>query len=281
MYDSITTLGNSNIQHGTYNDRIYLIKLSQADFPAIIPKLDSLASQKGYTKLFAKVPGYARDTFLENDYRIEASIPKFYNANQTAYFMGKYFSETRKQSQNLDLIKDVLIAARSKSKIETPIVLPSCNFIYRECHEADVLEMTELYKKIFKTYPFPIHDPDYIAETIKNNVTYFGIWHNQSLVALASAEMDLQASNVEMTDFATLPDFRDKGLSTFLLQTMGNYVQRKGIKTAYTIARSISYGMNTTFAKMGYFYSGTLINNTNISGSLECMNIWYHHLSDR
>ena len=52
----------------------------------------------------------------------------------------------------------------------------------------------------------------------------------------------------------------------------------KDIITAYTIARAISFGMNITFAKNGYKYSGTLKNNTNISGKLESMNVWYKYL---
>ena len=278
MHDKIITLRNSIIQHGNYNDRIYLMKLSQADFPEIITELDSLASQKGYTKVFAKIPEYAKNTFVEKNYIIEATIPKFYNGNQTAYFMGKYFSEIRKQSQNDEVINTVLMTAKSKLKSDYPVPTLSKDFTYRECQVNDVFEITELYKKVFETYPFPIQDPDYIAETMKNSVTYFGVWHKQTLVALASAEMDVQTSSVEMTDFATHPDFRGKGLSSFLLHTMELYVQRMEFKTAYTIARSISYGMNVTFAKMGYSYSGTLINNTNISGSLESMNIWYKHM---
>jgi hypothetical protein len=37
--------------------------------------------------------------------------------------------------------------------------------------------------------------------------------------------------------------------------------------------------MNITFAKLGYRYGGRLINNTNISGSIESMNVWYKSLA--
>jgi hypothetical protein len=47
------------------------------------------------------------------------------------------------------------------------------------------------------------------------------------------------------------------------------------MKTLYTIARSHSAGMNITFAKKGYLFGGTLINNTDISGKIESMNVWY------
>jgi hypothetical protein len=33
--------------------------------------------------------------------------------------------------------------------------------------------------------------------------------------------------------------------------------------------------MNITFKKMGYMYSGTAVNNTNICGNFEDMNFWY------
>ena len=254
------------------------MKLSQDDFPEIITKLDHLASQENYSKIFAKLPDYAKDTFLAQGYTIEASIPNYYYGKQNAYFMAKYFSESRKQIENHDEWNDILTTAKSKYLGENQLVTLSKDFIARECLSSDISDITQLYQKVFATYPFPIQDPEYISETMADNVTYFGVWHNQSLVALSSSEMDLQASNAEMTDFATLPDYRGQNLSTYLLQTMEQQMKKLGVKTAYTIARSLSYGMNITFAKMGYSYSGTLINNTNISGNLESMNVWYKHI---
>lgn len=279
MYDTITTLGNSVIQHGFNNDRIYLMKLAPTDFPSIIKKMDNLAASKGYSKIFAKVPTSALEAFREDNYVIEASIPKFYKGTEDAYFLGKYFSEERKQPHNKSEIDNILRAAKAKSIVAPENLSASPDLIYRKCHPADINEITDLYKQVFETYPFPIHNPDYIEKTMTENVTYFGAWHEGILAALASAEMDLQAANAEMTDFAARPDYRGKGLSTSLLYKMEGYIQEIGLKTAYTIARSFSYGMNITFAKLGYIYSGTLINNTNISGSLESMNVWYKNLA--
>jgi hypothetical protein len=60
---------------------------------------------------------------------------------------------------------------------------------------------------------------------------------------------------------------------------MEKEMQQKGIKMAYTIARAVSVGMNIVFAKLGYTYGGRLKNNTNISGEVESMNIWYKAIS--
>jgi putative beta-lysine N-acetyltransferase len=138
--------------------------------------------------------------------------------------------------------------------------------------------MSRVYETVFPSYPFPIHDPGYLRETMRSHVDYFGILREGEIVALSSSEMDLKGSNVEMTDFATLPEYRGLGLAGFLLQEMEKAMKGRGIHTAYTIARAVSPGMNITFSRRGYIYGGTLVNNTQISGTIESMNIWYKSL---
>jgi putative beta-lysine N-acetyltransferase len=78
-----------------------------------------------------------------------------------------------------------------------------------------------------------------------------------------------------MTDFATNPEYSGNNLSLLLLRAMEEEMIIRKVKTVYTIARSYSKGMNITFAKQNYQYMGTLINNTNIAGNIENMNVWY------
>jgi hypothetical protein len=55
-------------------------------------------------------------------------------------------------------------------------------------------------------------------------------------------------------------------------------MKNKEIKTTYTIARAMSAGMNVTFSKTGYRFDRRLKNDTNISGNIESMNVWYKYL---
>lgn len=270
-------LGNSLIQHGKYNDRIYLMKLSEDDLPGIVSQLDKLSLKEGYSKIFAKIPAYCKEIFINNGYMIEAMIPKFYNGKEDAFFIGKYFSAERQVNTKTEEINNVLNAAREKLEDPTEKI-PDQGYAYRICGISDALKLSEVYRNVFKTYPFPIFDPDYLIETMKNDVQYFGIWHNDLPIALASTEKDKVSSSVEMTDFATLPAYRGKSFALYLLNKMESEVRTQGYKTAYTIARAVSLGMNITFSKKGYSYGGTLVNNTNISGSLESMNVWYKAL---
>ncbi len=277
MNDTITTIGNSILQHGKYNDRIYLMKLSKNDCPDIIDQLDKLALEEGYSKIFAKIPASAKDEFEKNGYLSEAHIPEFFSGCEDVYFMVKYFKASRMVDDELEEINKILHIARSKAKEGIKLDLPA-GFYYKICDKSHVSQIAEVYKIVFETYPFPIYDPQYIMKTIDENFIYYSIWKNKNIVALSSSEMDISSQNVEMTDFATLPEYRGNGFSVYLLHNMEDEMRKRNMRLAYTIAKADSYGANVIFSKMGYKYSGTLLNNTNISGSIQSMNVWYKSL---
>ena len=108
---------------------------------------------------------------------------------------------------------------------------------------------------------------------------YAAVELHGDMVALASAECNdsKHARYAEMTDFATRHAYRGQGYAMQLLKFLEQEARDRGIQTLYTIARSVSYGMNCTFAKSGYTYGGRLKNNTQIAGTIESMNVWYRN----
>lgn len=270
--DTVERIGQSIIQHGRNNQRIYLMKSSVVDLPGIIEKLDDLADRNSYSKIFAKVPESQRNIFLENGFRVEASVPCLFHGKEQGLFLGKYPIGERGSEKKEELIKDILETAKDKQGLASGISLSDCTC--RPLFAEDMEQAAALYRFVFASYPFPINDPEYLRSTM-DHIAYYGVWSEGQLVALSSAEIDYENSNAEMTDFATHPDFQGKGLASFLLARMETDMKDRQIATLYTIARAYSYGMNITFAKNGYFFSGTLTNNTQISGTLESMNVWY------
>jgi putative beta-lysine N-acetyltransferase len=277
MIDKIETFGKSVFQHGRHNNRVYLMTLHADDSVRIIPYLDDLALSRGYTKIFAKVPLSAKNLFLEHDYAVEASIPGFYAGKETALFMGKYFCRQRQEERRPELVEEIIRTAQEKGAHGGASKRHEAK-LCRRAEEQDVEEMAGLYREVFATYPFPIHDPAYLKTTMTKSVVYFGIWQEGRLLALASADCDADAKAAEMTDFATRVECRGQGLAGCLLDTMEKAMHAAGIRTAFTIARAYSFGMNITFAQKGYHFDGTLTNNTNISGHLESMNVWHKKL---
>jgi putative beta-lysine N-acetyltransferase len=254
------------------------MKLDKRDLPGIVGKLDSLAARKGYTKLFAKVPAEAEAYFVSQGYLREASIPGFYQGKEDALFLGKYLDPSRAEPGNREELAEVRALAEARSRKGTEKCELPFGFSMLSCAPENAEAMSRVYQTVFPSYPFPIHDPGYLKETMRSHVDYFGILRDGELVALSSAEMDIKGSNVEMTDFATLAKYRGRGLAGFLLQEMEKEMKLREMRTAYTIARAVSPGMNITFSRRGYFYGGTLVNNTQISGRIESMNIWYKWL---
>lgn len=277
MEDRIETIGSGSIiQHGKLNNRIYLIKLKREDCPGLLDSLRRMAVEHAYAKIFCKVPEWAVPLFIADGYMTEAIIPGFYRGNHSAFFLAKYLDSDRimnLENQSLGKLSELLISSHKKENIPN-----KGSFKIKHLGAADVEQITDLYRDVFQSYPFPIHNPGYILKTMKEQVRYFGVSKKGKLIAAASAEIDFEGENAEMTDFATNPDFRGQKLGQLLLAKMEKEMEAIRIKTLYTIARLPSIPMNKVFLNHQYQYAGTLLRNTNISGSIESMNVYYKHL---
>lgn len=281
MFDKIEKISKSRVQHGPNNDRIYLMKIHPEErVEGLIDQLDSLAILKRYSKIFVKVPESIYKLFLDDKFKVEASIPQFYGGKEQGYFLGKYFNArrgflTKKEKKLINEVLAFAMATSSTSGYELP-----AGYEIAKLDEKHIPTIARIYKQVFEHYPFPIFKEKYLKETMRNNVRYFGVRYKDEIIAVSSAEMDKDASNVEMTDFATLTKHRGQNLSYFLLQHMMLHMANEGIDTAYTIARSISFGMNKTFARQGFHFGGTLVKNTLIGDTIESMNVWYKSLKN-
>ena len=280
LTDAIIHLGDSVVQHGRHNDRVYLMSLSSSDFDPIhlvLEAMESLASENSYSKIFCKIPSFLKGDFLSGGYVEEAHIPGFFGGSEEASFMCRYFSQSRMHDESSGENCKVLELALERQDNKKEARLPG-NSGCGICTPADVGEMAGVFREVFPTYPFPVFDPEYLLQTMSEGFVYFCIRTEGRIVALSSCEMDTENMTVEMTDFATLPAYRGRGYSHFLLNEMEREMLRRDMRVAYTIARARSYGMNIVFSSNSYRYAGTLVNNTNISGGFESMNVWHKKL---
>jgi len=274
--DRIYTLGRSEIQHGPYNDRVYLMHMDPKDSNNVIQFVLDLAEKNKYSKIIAKVPGSCLKDFTDRGFIEEAMIPQFLKGKEHLYFLAKYFSDDRQKLINPEQINKIKKASDLTPK-HLPQKLPG-NYEFREATIDDSDNIALIYSQIFKSYPFPIMDPDFIVSNISFNVRYFMVWNSGKIVSIAAAEMNPELETVEMTDFATLPEHRGKKFGSYLLWKMEQGMISSGYYVGYTICRANSYGINITFGRRGFMFGGLLINNTNISGEISSMNVWYKHL---
>ena len=273
MIDTIETIAGSVVQHGRHNQRIYVMHLDTRQTDLLIPTLDRLAQEKGYGKIFAKIPATHWGPFKAAGYTREAMVPGFFHGTIDGLFVARFLSSKRRQTdektwqapQETDRIH------RSQTKNSEPSVTV--------CGIEDAAMLADLYRRVFKTYAFPIDQADYLERMMSEDLHYFAIVQKQTIAAAAALEIDEKGRNCEMTDFATLSQFRGRGLAGVLLRRLDEKAIDFGLKTAYTIARADSEAMNAVFYKTGYHYAGRLINNTQIGGRIRNMNVWYKRLA--
>ncbi len=276
QYDKMEKIGASVIQHGKYNDRVYIMHLEKEDVDEVFKYTEKTAQENNYSKIFAKIPASLYDHLDQKEYLIEAKVPLFFNGEEDVLFLSKYIDPNRQimtDEIKQEVENNIAIAESKAGQLKLKDI--DNEYTIRLLEHKDAIQLAELYKIVFETYPFPIHDPEFLKEMMDDNIEYWGIFLNDKLVSAASSEQYKTESVVEMTDFATNPDYLGKGFALHLLKRMEQSMFTKGYKTLYTIARSLSPAMNITFAKDNYKFAGTLVNNTNIFGKIEPMNVWY------
>lgn len=270
-------MGNSIVQHGPLNKRVYLMNLAIEDCPEIVARLEHLAGSEGYTKIFAKIPESSSTPFKDAGYVTEAYVPGLYRGREDVRFMAFFLEQDRLKPSDPELMDRVVQAAMSRAGKAFKSALPDGYQIIR-MKISDAVDMAGLYSRVFDSYPFPVFDPAYLRKIMQENFLFYGIKYNDRLAGLAAAETDMDSLSAEMTDFAVLHSHRGRGLAGILLQRMSQSMRNLGIETLFTIARAFSFEINITFARAGYKFAGTLVNNTHMDGQLESMNVWYRSL---
>ncbi len=279
--DRREALMHSEIHHGPLNRRVYLLRLADRDVPHIIPRLEGLARQKGYGKILARIPGRRRAAFQASGFAPEAHIPGYVRGKEDLFFLSKYPNPNRRRERHPRRVREnwaalSRAAGSPQGRPAAPKQAGRC--AVTPCGSEDADEISGIYRSVFASYPFPVMEPDYVRRAMEEDAEYVCIRKNGRIIAAAAAETDPENQSVEMTDFAVLPEWRKQGMAAALLREMERRMAGRGMRTAFTIARTLSAGMNMTFKKAGYVCAGKLTNNTHISGKIESMWVWYKRM---
>jgi putative beta-lysine N-acetyltransferase len=275
--DTVENLNDAVIQHGPHNDRIYLMRLKTTDPRNLLTALDKMAQARGYGKICAKIPEAAWPAFQSAGYVKEAVIPGFFAKKSAGLFVAKFFSAQRQKAPLAEKqVQTILQSDSKRSAQRNGSDEGRADIVACQVRDAEV--MSRVYQQVFKSYPFPIQDPAHLEHMIAKGTRYVSIRVKGKITAVAAAEIDLDGSHTEMTDFATLAQWRGRGFAGMLLRHLHHKTREMGIATAYTIARAAAPGMNFVFKNSGYTYGGLLANNSQICGGIESMTVWYRHL---
>nr|WP_051331018.1 putative beta-lysine N-acetyltransferase [Aneurinibacillus terranovensis] len=241
-------------------------------------KIRELAGKYAFTKVIVKTRPEHWQTFLSRGYMLEGVFKGYFNGSD-AYSMALYFDLERRTSGywiEEDEILDRVLSL--PQKFERPD-LPS-GYALRLATADDADQLAVLYNDVFQTYPTPMNKPHYIKNVMEEGTLFFLIENSGRIVSAASAEVNASYHNAEMTDCATLPEHRKHGLMRVLIIALEQELLSRRIYCAYSLARSLSFGMNAVFHQLGYSYTGRLTKNCNIFDKFEDMSLWVKNLSD-
>lgn len=286
MPDQVLYMGDAVVQHGPSSDRVYVMELGREAVAETVKSVDALADREGYGKVIVKARVADYGAFALKGYRLEAVVPGYFGPHEPGLFLGRFLDAGRETDTDEIRVREVLAAALEREPrhdgvrvVTTPAASLAEGLIVREMGPDAAVSLAACYRSVFASYPFPIDDPDHLCGEMERGTRFFGALEDGALLASSSMEPGGATGTVEMTDFATYPESRGRGLAAALLDLMDREASSSGVRVAYTIARATSFGMNITFARRGYRYGGTLVNNTQISGGIESMNVWFKLLS--
>lgn len=259
-----------------YNKRLKVLDFS-GDIAGICERLEYLARQNEFDKIFIKAGADEWQRFLTHGYMLEGIILHYFNG-EDAYVVSRFLSRERINSPTLIEEAELIQGLMASPRAQKPLALPP-GYSLSIATEEDIPQVALLYSHIFETYPAPLTMPDFLLSTMRRDVVYMVIKDAEgNVVSAASADVDRAHGNAEMTDCATFPTERGKGLMAILLSALELELRQRGIACAYTMARATAPSMNKVFYNLEYEYCGRLINNCDISGGFEDINIWSKRL---
>lgn len=256
-----------------HNQRIKVMEYDSDQIDEIAKSCKEQADKLGMTKLIV----YARHEDLsawgKHGFVREGILEGCMNG-QNAHMLRYFVTSERGTPKNETLADEILQISLAKQATNSVCKeLPDdCRVRWAKLEDAE--ELAKLYQVVFETYPTPMHDPEYVRTTIQADTYYAVVEAEGKIVCAASAEVTPNWGSAEMTDCATHPKWLGKGLLQHLFVALEQHMQEIGISYLYTLTRAHSAAMNVTAAKMGYRYTGRLINNCVISTGFEDMNIW-------
>lgn len=257
-----------------YSDRIRcdhprsIVDASEAE--ALGEALLEAAAEQGRGRVVVLANPVVEQGLRSVGYRREGLMPNFYRGQEDCAVMGAYPDSERAELANPEPVAEVfslLERKRGPGRKHEPV--PT-----RLAEVGDAPKLAALLAKTFEQYPTPSGDPEYLAEAIDEGIPFRIAEHEGEPIACASADLLRTARTAELTDCATRPEHRGRGLMQFILEDLMDDLRGMGYPTAFTLARAAIPGVNLAFARLGFELRGTMPQSCRIGEGIEDMNIW-------
>lgn len=258
------------------NERLKILDYQYISDNAITD-IVSFAREKELGKVISNCRIKALEPFRKCGFKIEGLINGFFKG-EDAYCISFFLDKKREVSMKMEEEDAILNQCDIKSK--KSLILRNHQYIIRNAEISDIPQMIKLFSSIFETYPSPVFSSDYLQTVMNEQILFKVAVEDGRIISIASADMDKNNLNAEITDCATYHEHRGRGILPNLIQHLEQDLRQKDFYTLYSLSRAINLGINKSLSKLKYQYCGRLVNNCHICGSFEDMNIWIKKLKE-
>lgn len=258
------------------NKRLKILDLNAISLQSL-KRIIHFASKLHLGKIICNSNKESLESFVSAGFAIEGRINGYFKG-EDAFCMSYYINSDRNICSNFTQ-KDLLV--KQCLSLQNSYVYNENNQVYqiRTATENDIPEMIKLFSTVFLTYPTPIYNQEYLKEAMNNKILYKVAVYDEKIVSIASADMDKENLNAEITDCATSPAYRGKGILANIIYSLECDLKDKGFLTLYSLCRAINPSINFVLSKHNYNFTGRMVNNCNICGTFEDMNIWVKNIN--
>ena len=263
------------VKDDPYSDRVRCDHPEVADGAALGRALLGLAEACGRGRVVVLCRTPLESGLRGVGFTREARMPGFYRGTGACCVMGAGPDSARIEAEESADVRKVDGLVLRKASAPTP---PLDAGPTRRATEADAPGIAELIAETFASYPTPSGDPGYIAADLRSGTPYRVVEEGGRVVACASADRVESARTAEITDCATRPECRGRGLMKALIAGLMDDLREIGYPTAFTLSRAVIPGVNLAFQHVGFRWRGRMVRSCRIGSGLEDMNVWSRRL---
>ncbi|MFO8016570.1 MAG: hypothetical protein R6U32_05685 [Candidatus Woesearchaeota archaeon] len=229
------------------------------------------------------------DFDYESDF-VEAKIP-IINKGKHMVYLG-FLERERKSDSHILKLEDMSVESVLSSKKKTYHDLEGFTLTRLHHEMADqslITDMVSLFNKSYGSYLIQL-DEDQVKEMINGSRVYVAIDNHTGRVVssvtgeTAEIDGDEKIELCEVSEMATLRDYRGKGISTGLVGMLLREMENNR-RIIYTESRACHLPINQLFANLNFRYGGRLEKHCVISGDKEIneegpyenLNVWYRN----
>ena len=105
-----------------------------------------------------------------------------------------------------------------------------------------------------------MYDREFLEKTMSEHVLYKVAVKDGEIIGIASADMDEENLNAEITDCATYLSYRGLGVLSNIVDELERELKKRGFICLYSLSRAINPSINHVLKRHSYEYGGMRTN---------------------